>query len=194
MSRIDWASACTDCTRIKSSGGKPPFPTHYRFEWSCSLIGSSGYGLDEVWALSLRWCDYQIAKLDWSMVTLKQQRTRRRLVTIQRSSSDAWDRLIADDRPAVQDYGYQPAYQSYVEGLPLTRWFSGVFIRREESVDAAKVYTRRLESRAILDLHFVPPPQIDSAVAILRIAKLGVEFEVGEFLIGQKVPARFGIG
>ena len=145
-------------------------------------------------AFSLRRRDYQIAKLDWSMVPLKQQRTRRRLVAIQRASSDARDRLTADDRPAVQDHCYEPAYQSYVEGLPLAGPFGGVFIRREESVDATKVYTRRLEAGAILDLHFMTPPQIDSAVAILRVAELGVEFEVGEFLIGQKVPARFGIG
>lgn len=128
------------------------------------------------------------------MVSLKQQRTGRRFVAIQRASSDAWDRLTADDRPPVQDHGYQPAYQSYVEGLPLAGSLGGVFIRREESVDATKVYTRRLEAGAILDLHFMTPPQIDSAVAILRVAELGVEFEVREFPVGQKVPARFGIG
>ena len=69
-------------------------------------------------------------KIDWS---------RQLLVAIQRASRDARNLLLINNRRPVLDYRDRPSLQSDVKALPFTRLARHLRLRRDETVDSARM-------------------------------------------------------
>src|ERR1043166_940900 len=126
------------------------------------------------------WSQHDVAILDWPVIALQVDRSRRTFVAVDGATGDAGNLLIADDLLAIGDDGDHASDQRDVVGIPLPRRQSGDLAGGDESVDAAEAMRVGLATMVVLDLDFVTPAQIHAAVALLRISKLDVKLEISE--------------
>src|SRR5690606_19534415 len=158
------------------------------------LIMPPPYSLsDHHYCKSQCWCQHNISKGDRAVVSLQHKRSGFSFVTVQSSSRDTGDFLLVNHRRAIQYYGDGPPHQGYLIGLPLPGFASGVYDRIKKAINSTDKEAARLLSEVILDLEFIPPAQVDAAIAFLGIAKLQTQLEILEFLFGNKVGSSFGI-
>src|ERR1700729_1569025 len=99
-------------------------------------------------------------------------------MTVQRPTRDPGDLRIADDGLSVEYDRHKPAHQRNIIGLPIPRPPCRLNTRREEPIHRADYIIRRLRAFQVLDLHFIPAPQVYAAVTFFRIPELDMQLEI----------------
>src|SRR5580698_3724780 len=122
--------------------------------------------------------DRDIPVFDRPMIPLQIDRSRLPFMTIQRPARDPRDLRTTDNRLPVEDDRHQSSHQRDIIGLPLPRSFCNLHIRRQEPIYRADHIVRRLGPFRILDLHFIPTPQVYAAVTFLRVPEFDMQLEV----------------
>ena len=141
--------------------------------------------------LRLRDGNRNIAVLHASgVIALQINRPRLAFMTVERATRDSRNFLRIDGLHAVAHDCDRASHERNVEGFPLARLRRDFSRRRQESVDGSDLVEGILFSGLVLDLHFVAPAQIHSAIAVSRAVELNVEFEIIELALGPDIRSR----
>src|SRR6266487_2496063 len=124
------------------------------------------------------------------MITLQEKRAGSAFVAVQGASGDPGNCLPIDDPFAVENDGDDTTHERDVHDLPFARLLGGIEARGQEPVDAADLVAVRLIAIVVFNLDFISAAKINAAVAAFGITEFGVDLEIGEFLLGDKIIAR----
>src|SRR5579883_3266043 len=162
-----------------------------------SISGSTGSVLQGAreypWADSilLRQRDRDVPVLHSArVIALNVDRPRLGFVAVERAAGDAGDLLVIDRLHAVPHDRDAPPDQRDIEAFPRSRLARQRDRGREKAVDCADgVKPVVFVDGLVFYLDFVPPAQIDAAVAVRRAIVLDVQLEIVERAGGADVRA-----
>jgi hypothetical protein len=109
------------------------------------------------------------------MVPLEHDGTGVTFVGIQRSACNSRNFLVIHHRFPVEYDRHAASDQGDVIGLPFSGRFGGILGRGQEPVNTADRSAVGFLAVAILNLNFVPTPQVDTTVAVFGVVELDVE-------------------
>src|SRR5579871_6183094 len=142
--------------------------------------------METPWSL-VKWCYGNPAKTDSGMIALQQNRSRLRLVAVERTAGASWNFFIVDDLLPIQSDTHALPHDGRFELLPLTGRLRRVHARRNKTVDGAMAMRFRGLAVVVENLDFVMPAQVESAIAVLAHGVFRFHVKVLELLRGVNV-------